>query len=77
MFQMKIEDFQPLYNCAEEDDRIHMTTREMAKLGLLYLRQGRWEKQQIIPAEYVQASLHAYSSTKWRAGYGYCWSLPT
>ncbi len=56
---------------------LQLTTREMAKLGLLYLRQGRWEKQQIIPVEYVQASQHAYSSTKWGAGYGYCWYLPT
>ncbi len=30
--------------------------RDMAKLGLLYLENGRWDNQLIIPAEYVVAS---------------------
>lgn len=54
---------------------LQLTTREMAKLGYLYLHQGMWDGKQIIPAEYVQASLRAYSSTRDGAGYGYCWYL--
>lgn len=54
---------------------LQLTTREMAKLGYLYLHQGMWDGQQIIPAEYVQASLRAYSTTAKGADYGYCWYL--
>jgi hypothetical protein len=34
----------------------------MAKFGMLYLQQGRWDNQQIIPAEWVKESLtpHAF-----------------
>jgi len=55
---------------------LQLTTREMAKLGYLYLRQGMWDGQQIIPAEYIQASLRAYSTTSKGSDYGYCWYLP-
>lgn len=55
---------------------LQLTTREMAKLGLLYLRQGRWDGQQLIPVKYVQASLQIYNWTDWGAGYGYCWYRP-
>lgn len=54
---------------------LQLTTREMAKLGYLYLQQGMWDGQQLIPAAYVQASLRTYSSTPWGMGYGYCWYL--
>jgi len=55
---------------------LQLTTRELAKLGHLYLRQGKWDGQQIIPAEYVQASLRPYSQTGRGTDYGYCWYLP-
>ncbi len=55
---------------------LQLTTREMAKLGYLYLRQGMWDGQQIIPAAYAQASLRAYSVTTRGENYGYCWYLP-
>ena len=32
---------------------ISLTTRDMAKIGQLYLQNGRWNKQQIIPEYYV------------------------
>lgn len=54
---------------------LQLTTREMAKLGYLYLQQGMWDGQQIIPAEYIQASLRAYSSTPRGSDYGYYWYL--
>ena len=32
---------------------IDMTPRDMARFGYLYLNYGRWEEQQVIPADYV------------------------
>jgi CubicO group peptidase (beta-lactamase class C family) len=55
---------------------LQLTTREMAKLGYLYLHHGVWDGQQIIPVEYVQASIRPYNKTHQGIGYGYCWYLP-
>jgi CubicO group peptidase (beta-lactamase class C family) len=55
---------------------LQLTTHEIAKLGYLYLHQGQWDGQQIIPAEYVKSSLTAYTSTPGGTNYGYCWYLP-
>ncbi len=59
------------------------STRDMARLGLLMLRQGKWCDRQIIPAEWVRRStsvrtsldeLHRAGSTEIdRFGYGYLW----
>lgn len=66
------------------DDSIHpayvlrMTTRDMARFGLLYLHQGRWRERQIVPADWVAESTRAYSASTTtngviHAGYGYLW----
>jgi CubicO group peptidase (beta-lactamase class C family) len=47
-------------------------SRQFAKFGLLYLRGGRWENRQVVPAEWVSASIT--SSDVWE-GYGYQWWL--
>jgi CubicO group peptidase (beta-lactamase class C family) len=47
-------------------------SREFAKLGLLYLRQGRWDGVQVVPAEWVVASTSPSPSYP---GYGYQWWL--
>ena len=50
-----------------------LTPREMAKFGLLYLKNGAWNGEQIVPAEYVAASVRTYSSFSPEEGYGYHW----
>ena len=65
---------------------IHITARDMAKLGLLYLNGGEYEGNQVVPAEWVRDSLHRNSEgmnfTGWISsrygyfrdlGYGYQW----
>jgi len=55
-----------------------MSARDMARFGLLYLRNGRWQDTQIIPESWVKESTASYStaimtdSTK-AGGYGYLW----
>lgn len=48
--------------------------REFAKFGYLYLREGRWEDQQVIPQEWVLESTQP--SQGLYPGYGYYWWLP-
>jgi len=53
--------------------------QDMAKLGYLYLHNGQWQGQQIVPAKWVQASTtkHMETNGKMNAaendGYGYYW----
>jgi CubicO group peptidase (beta-lactamase class C family) len=50
-----------------------MSARDLARYGLLYLRKGRWDEQQIIPGAWVDASTSAYSRSQDGRGYGYMW----
>ena len=56
---------------------LHLRSRDMAKLGLLYLRKGRWDGEQVLPAYWVAASLSRqveFERSRGRAiGYGYWW----
>jgi CubicO group peptidase (beta-lactamase class C family) len=57
---------------------LKLTARDMAKIGYLYLQDGRWEGRQIVPRGYVRASPReqvetGYSPAGSPAGYGYLW----
>ena len=54
---------------------LKLTPRDMAKLGELYLNGGRWDGEQIIPADYVLASTTQQSDGDATGGtpYGYQW----
>ncbi|MBT8399689.1 MAG: serine hydrolase [Rhodothermia bacterium] len=40
---------------------LHMTARDAARFGLLYLNDGEYEEEQVVPAEWVRESLKTYS----------------
>jgi hypothetical protein len=50
-----------------------MSTRDLARFGLLYLRNGRWRNQQIVSPEWVQESTASHSQISPDGGYGYMW----
>jgi CubicO group peptidase (beta-lactamase class C family) len=66
---------------------LHMTPRDAARFGLLYLNDGKYEGNQIVPADWVRDSLQRYSEdinvtggfpANWGlsfrdVGYGYQW----
>jgi CubicO group peptidase (beta-lactamase class C family) len=60
---------------------IHMTIRDLAKYGYLYLNNGVWDKERIIPKEWITKSTHQFvtfnesSSHPYEQGYGYLWWL--
>lgn len=51
------------------------TARGFARLGLLYLRDGRWGDEQVVPADWVEASVENASPQPDDPGYGYMWWL--
>ena len=59
---------------------LHLTARDMAKFGQLYLDDGVYQGNQIVPADSVRDSLQTYSEDVWDdigrfhdIGYGYHW----
>jgi CubicO group peptidase (beta-lactamase class C family) len=55
-------------------DGLSLRPRDMAKIGYLYLHQGLWDGQQLVPAEWVQASTEEHAKADfWSGSYGYLW----
>jgi CubicO group peptidase (beta-lactamase class C family) len=52
---------------------LHMTPRDMAKIGYLYLNEGRWDGEQILSAAWVAASTRKHVDATLQDGYGYQW----
>jgi CubicO group peptidase (beta-lactamase class C family) len=53
---------------------LQLSGRDLAKLGQLYLRRGRWSGRALIPAQYVQASTRKQVQVgEAGGGYGYLW----
>jgi CubicO group peptidase (beta-lactamase class C family) len=54
-----------------------ITARDLARFGLLYLHQGRWNRKQLVPAAWVEKSSHAFEMVKFHevdaGGYEYLW----
>ncbi len=50
-----------------------MTARDMARFGLLFLRNGLWKGKQVVPAAWVKESTTSYSDAGGSGGYGYLW----
>jgi CubicO group peptidase (beta-lactamase class C family) len=57
---------------------LSMRPRDMAKLGFLYLHDGEWDGQQIVPQAWVSQSRATATTAAWGYGYGYqWWQVPT
>lgn len=57
---------------------LNLTTRDYAKFGQLFLQDGEWKGEQLIPADWVAASTaHSAPALSDRGvGYGYQWWVP-
>jgi CubicO group peptidase (beta-lactamase class C family) len=64
-------------------NNMQFTTRNMAVLGLLYMKKGKLNSRQIVPEKWIERSLEDYSGGigDWGVlsdiGYGYLWWLGT
>ena len=52
---------------------LKMHPQDMAKIGFLYLNEGRWDGEQIVPSEWVVSSTSQFISATLEDGYGYQW----
>ena len=53
---------------------LEMRARDMAKFGYLYLQNGLWDGEQLIPTDWITASTTPYNK---RQDYGYHWWIET
>ncbi len=55
-------------------EALSLTARDMAKIGFLYLHNGTWEDQQVVPKEWIQeATNRLVTSSSLNYAYGYQW----
>ncbi|MGI9546526.1 MAG: serine hydrolase domain-containing protein [Flavobacteriaceae bacterium] len=61
---------------------LKLNSRAMAKMGITFLNNGRWEEKQIVPESWVDKSSKSYKGNlqikvpgenSWRHGYSYSW----
>ncbi len=50
-----------------------MTALDLARFGLLYLREGRWGEEQVVPRDWIRQSVLPYSDAGINGAYGYLW----
>jgi CubicO group peptidase (beta-lactamase class C family) len=50
-----------------------ISARDLARFGQMYLQEGRWAGQQVVPAAWVRESFRVHSVTGDKTGYGYLW----
>jgi hypothetical protein len=56
---------------------LRLEPRDLAKLGYLWLHNGRWEDRQIVPADYLAAALGSHADVQPGIQYGYgMWLYP-
>ncbi|MGC1502670.1 MAG: serine hydrolase [Sulfitobacter sp.] len=82
---MGMQDFHPSHVVYDSDTtsteyrtyRIHMSARDLAKLGRLVQQKGDWYGTQIVPADWISLTTRPTSGLRSRAydGYGYLWWL--
>jgi CubicO group peptidase (beta-lactamase class C family) len=61
----------PSTNSPAAASGLRLTSRDMLKFGILFLHDGMWGSQQIIPKEWVAESLRSHIARPDGGGYGY------
>ena len=64
--------FSPDKTSSETFCQVYLTSRDMAKFGLLYLHKGNWKGKQVISKSWVEQSLQKHSIVQ-GVNYGYLW----
>lgn len=52
---------------------LHLTARDLARFGQLYMNEGRYKDRQIVPSAWVRDSLKTYSQNAWKIHVGKNW----
>ncbi|WP_026690500.1 serine hydrolase domain-containing protein [Alteribacter aurantiacus] len=71
--------FTELNGIAAGSNGLAMTPRDMGKIGLLYLNNGNWDGEQVVPESWIEASTETtiLDETLYDSHYGYQWYVDT
>lgn len=61
----------PSTNSPAAASGLRITSRDMLKFGMLYMQDGKWGNQQVIPKEWVDESIKSHITRSDGGGYGY------
>ena len=63
------------YGLADTQEGLYLSTRDLAKITQLFVQQGQWDEQEVIPKTWVNESLApAYSAdNQGKESYGHAW----
>ena len=61
----------PSTNSPAAASGLRLTSRDMLKFGVLYLQEGKWGTQQVIPKEWVDESIKSHITRSEGGAYGY------
>ncbi len=50
-----------------------MTARDLARFGYLFLRNGNWQSESVVPEAWVSESTQPHSQVGTGQGFGYLW----
>ena len=53
--------------------KMRLSGRDLARVGVLFLQDGRWEAEQVVPRRWVEESVTPHSDLGGGRGYGYLW----
>jgi CubicO group peptidase (beta-lactamase class C family) len=53
--------------------KLRLTARDLARVGLLYLRGGLWGESRIVPKHWVDETIRPHTDLGGGRGYGYLW----
>jgi len=54
---------------------LRLRTRDIAKFGMVFMREGKWNGKQVISKEWVRESTTKHATTVRNSDYGYLWWL--
>jgi CubicO group peptidase (beta-lactamase class C family) len=78
---LQMEDFRLIdcnYHLEPENSRFpaypfRLSARDLARLGQLFLQEGKWNNKQVISQKWINESTTSYSGAGKDTGYGYLW----
>lgn len=65
------------YGLVDTEGGLYLEKSDLAKLFYLFLKNGKWENQQIVSADWVKQSVSPYIKLGGNVSYGYKWWLRT
>ncbi len=79
MQDFSLEDTEYYYDGNSEHPAylFNISARDCARFGLLYLADGKWNDEQIIPGSWIKESTKLHFDFKNTNGYGYMWWVTT